>query len=63
MTTHALRDQARDYYDAKLLQHGRLAVLPGTHGEYLGEIMTPKVSERTVAIFADLVNEFLDGRE
>ena len=22
MTTHALRDQARDYYDAKLLQHG-----------------------------------------
>ena len=48
---------------SRLLPHARLAILPGTHGEYLGEIMTPKVSDRRVGIFADLVAEFLDGRE
>ncbi len=48
---------------SRLLPHGRLCVLPGTHGSYLGEIMTPKVSDRTVAIFTDLVADFLDGRE
>ncbi|MFL5619096.1 MAG: alpha/beta fold hydrolase [Gemmatimonadaceae bacterium] len=48
---------------SRTLPHGRLCVLPGTHGSYLGEIMTPNVSDRTVAIFADLVAEFLDGRE
>ena len=45
---------------SKLLPHGRLSILPGTHGSYLGEIMTPEVSDRTVKIFADLVNEFLE---
>ena len=48
---------------SKLLPHARLLVLPGTHGSYMGEIMSPKVSDRTVAIFADLVTAFLDGRE
>jgi pimeloyl-ACP methyl ester carboxylesterase len=48
---------------SRLLPHARLAILPGTHGEYLGEIMTPDVSDRRVGIFADLVVEFLDGRE
>lgn len=48
---------------SRLLPHARLAILPGTHGEYLGEIMTPKVSDRRVATFAHLVLEFLDGRE
>lgn len=48
---------------SKLLPHARLAILPGTHGEYLGEIMSPKVSDRRVGMFADLVVEFLDGRE
>ena len=48
---------------AKLLPHAQLCVLPGTHGSYLGEIMSPKVSDRTVEIFADLVTGFLDGRE
>src|SRR5688572_3809918 len=45
------------------LPHARLCILPGTHGSYLGEIMTPKVSDRTVAVFAELVTGFLDGRE
>lgn len=48
---------------SRLLPHARLAILPGTHGEYLGEIMTPKVSDRRVGAFVDLVIEFLDGRE
>ena len=47
---------------SRLLPHARLAILPGAHGEYLGEIMTPKVSDRRVRIFADLVVEFLDGQ-
>ena len=48
---------------SKLLPDARLVVLPGTHGEYLGEIMSPKVSRRRVGIFAELVGEFLDGRD
>lgn len=48
---------------SRTLPHARLSILPGTHGEYLGEIMTPTVSERRAAIFANLVIEFLDGRE
>jgi pimeloyl-ACP methyl ester carboxylesterase len=48
---------------SRTLPHARLCILPGTHGSYLGEIMTPKVSDRTVRIFVDLVTGFLDGRE
>jgi pimeloyl-ACP methyl ester carboxylesterase len=48
---------------SRTLPHARLCILPGTHGSYLGEIMTPNVSDRTVAIFADLVTDFLDRRE
>ena len=48
---------------SRTLPHARLCILPGTHGSYLGEIMTPNVSERTVGVFADLVTGFLDGRE
>jgi pimeloyl-ACP methyl ester carboxylesterase len=48
---------------SRTLPHARLCILPGTHGSYLGEIMTPNVSERTVEVFADLVTGFLDGRE
>jgi pimeloyl-ACP methyl ester carboxylesterase len=48
---------------SRTLPHARLCILPGTHGSYLGEIMTPNVSDRTVAVFVDLVTGFLDGRE
>jgi pimeloyl-ACP methyl ester carboxylesterase len=48
---------------SRTLPRARLCILPGTHGSYLGEIMTPKVSDRTVGVFADLVTGFLDGRE
>ena len=43
---------------AGTLAHGRLCVLPGTHGSYLGEIMTPNVSARTLEVFAGLIDEF-----
>ena len=48
---------------SRALPHARLCILPGAHGNYLGEIMPPTMSDRRVAIFADLVAEFLDGRE
>jgi pimeloyl-ACP methyl ester carboxylesterase len=44
---------------ARTLPNGRLCVLPGTHGSYLGEIMTPNVSERTLEAFAAVIDEFL----
>jgi pimeloyl-ACP methyl ester carboxylesterase len=44
---------------AGTLAHGRLCVLPGTHGSYLGEIMTPNVSARTLEVFVGLIDEFL----
>jgi len=45
---------------SQLLPHGRLAILPGQHGEYFGEISF-KVDERVTRGFVDLVNEFLDA--
>lgn len=47
---------------SRTLPHARLCVLPGTHGSYLGEIMTPNVSDRTVGAFAALIDEFLAAR-
>ena len=44
---------------ARTLPHARLCILPGTHGSYLGEIMTPNVSARVVESFVALLDEFL----
>jgi hypothetical protein len=38
-----------------------LSILPGTHGEYMGEIMTPNVHDRVPQLFAALVEEFLSA--
>ena len=46
---------------SRLLPHGRLSILPGTHGEYMGEIMTPNVHERVPQLFVALVEEFLSA--
>jgi pimeloyl-ACP methyl ester carboxylesterase len=43
---------------SRLLPHGRLCILPGEHGEYLGEISHP-VDDRVPRGFVDLVDEFL----
>ena len=47
---------------SRALPHGRLCVLPGTHGSYLGEIMTPDVSPRVLESFAAVLDEFLGVR-
>ena len=43
----------------RALPNGRLCILPGGHGSYFGEIMTPEVPERVVAAFVAIVEEFL----
>ena len=47
---------------AQLLPHARLAILPGNHGSYLGEITSPNPASRVPALFVALVEEFLDGK-
>ena len=44
---------------ARLLPRGRLAVLPGAHGEYMGELMTRRAGSRIPELFTALVEEFL----
>ncbi|MEJ7646140.1 MAG: alpha/beta hydrolase [Chryseolinea sp.] len=44
----------------RLIPAARLAVLPGGHGMYLGEITMHKVESRQPHIFVELVNEFLN---
>jgi pimeloyl-ACP methyl ester carboxylesterase len=46
---------------SRLLPNGRLCVLPGGHGEYFGEIGFPHVSDRTVRVFAGILEDFLGG--
>jgi pimeloyl-ACP methyl ester carboxylesterase len=44
---------------ARLLPHGRLAILPGTHGSYIGEAYNPKPESKIPDLFVAMVNEFL----
>jgi pimeloyl-ACP methyl ester carboxylesterase len=44
---------------ACLFPHGRLAVLPGTHGSYIGEAYNPKPKSKIPDLFVEMVNEFL----
>lgn len=46
---------------ARLLPHGRLAILPGTHGSYIGEAYNPKPESKIPDLFVAMVNEFLAG--
>jgi pimeloyl-ACP methyl ester carboxylesterase len=46
---------------SRLLPHGRLCILPGKHGEYLGEMSFPNVDERMPRAFVALVEEFLSS--
>jgi pimeloyl-ACP methyl ester carboxylesterase len=43
----------------RMLRHGKLAILPGSHGSYMGEIMSAGSDSKMPAIFVDLVEEFL----
>jgi pimeloyl-ACP methyl ester carboxylesterase len=43
----------------RLMQHARLAILPGSHGEYMGEITTVKPGHHDYPALA-IIEEFLD---
>jgi pimeloyl-ACP methyl ester carboxylesterase len=43
----------------RLLPHSRLAILPGTHGSYMGEAMSPNPDSKVPELFAAMVDEFL----
>jgi pimeloyl-ACP methyl ester carboxylesterase len=47
---------------ARLFPHGRLAILPGTHGSYIGEAYNPKPESKIPDLFVAMVNEFLAGK-
>lgn len=46
----------------KLLPNASLAILPGGHGDFLGEAMTPDVSLETVEATASLITNFLEKK-
>jgi pimeloyl-ACP methyl ester carboxylesterase len=44
---------------SRLFLHSRLAILPGTHGSYIGEAFNPKPESKIPDLFVVMVNEFL----
>jgi pimeloyl-ACP methyl ester carboxylesterase len=45
----------------RLLPKGRLAILPGTHGSFMGEAMTADQNSKVPELFAVLLDEFLSS--
>jgi pimeloyl-ACP methyl ester carboxylesterase len=45
----------------RLLPKGRLAILPGTHGSFMGEAMTADQHNKMPELFAAMVEEFLSA--
>jgi pimeloyl-ACP methyl ester carboxylesterase len=46
---------------SRQLPHARLMVLPGGHGDYLGELLASGASSRCAELTAWLIEQFLDG--
>ena len=44
----------------RIIPHARLLMLPGGHGEYLGEIMSTKPASKIPALFVAAVEDFLN---
>jgi pimeloyl-ACP methyl ester carboxylesterase len=44
---------------AELLPRGRLAILPGNHGSYMGEAMSVGIKSKVPELFVALIDEFL----
>jgi pimeloyl-ACP methyl ester carboxylesterase len=44
-----------------LLPHAQLAILPGIHGEYIGEVTTGKPGDKTPDFVVSLIEKFLDA--
>jgi pimeloyl-ACP methyl ester carboxylesterase len=47
---------------ARMLPNAQLVVLPGGHGDYIGEICAPDPQSKLPAITADLIVEFLNNK-
>ena len=47
---------------SRLLPHGRLCILPGTHGSYMGEIMTPLANDEVPRTFVSIVTQYLSSK-
>ncbi|HEV7745783.1 MAG TPA: hypothetical protein VGO56_12365 [Pyrinomonadaceae bacterium] len=43
----------------RLMARARLAILPGTHGSYMGEAMSAQVDTKVMELFVAMVEEFL----
>jgi pimeloyl-ACP methyl ester carboxylesterase len=48
---------------SRLLPRARLMILPGGHGDYLGETLATKPASRYSELTAGLIEEFLDARD
>ena len=46
----------------RLLEHSSLAIIPGGHGDYIGEVTTLKPDFRESDLAVSLIEKFLDGR-
>ena len=46
-----------------LLPHARLMILPGGHGDYLGELLAAKQASRSTELTVAVIEEFLDSAE
>jgi len=44
---------------SRVIPHSRLLIVPGNHGSYLGEVLTPEPGDEP-RLVRDLVTEFLD---
>jgi len=47
----------------RLLSNAKLAILPGGHGEYIGEITTVKAESKPLEMTVTMIKEFLDTPE
>lgn len=46
---------------ARALPHGQLVVLPGGHGDYIGEICAPDKNSKLPDLVINMINDFLKG--
>jgi pimeloyl-ACP methyl ester carboxylesterase len=44
---------------SRVMPHARLAILPGTHGSYLGEQAAQEPGSKIPELFVAMLNEFL----
>jgi pimeloyl-ACP methyl ester carboxylesterase len=47
---------------SRLLPKARLAIMPGGHGDYIGEISTPNANSNIQTLVVAMINEFLKAK-